>query len=63
VARKGDLKPFKHLNIGLDQVMSAALEESALRNERRLTEEARYAIRQYLKIDLAPAEESASVPA
>jgi hypothetical protein len=61
VARKGDLRPFKHLNIGLDRVMSAALEESALRNERRLTEEARFAIRQYLKIDPAPVEDGAGV--
>ena len=57
MARKGDLRPVRHLNIGLDQSMSEALLASAERNERRLTQEVRVAIRQYLKVDAAPAEE------
>ena len=63
MARKGDLKPVRHLNIGLDQSMSEALLASAERNERRVTEEVRYAVRQYLKVDAAPAEDTAGVSA
>jgi hypothetical protein len=61
MARKGDLKPFKHVNVVFDEAVSIALEQSALRNERRVTEEVRYAVRQYLKIDAAPAEDTAGV--
>jgi hypothetical protein len=62
VARKGDLRPVRHLNIGLDQAMSEALLKSAEANERRLTQEVRIAIRRYLGIDPTPAEEKAGVP-
>lgn len=58
MARKGDLKPVKHLNIGLDAELAQALGASALKNERRLTEEARFAVRQYLGIHRIPAEAS-----
>jgi hypothetical protein len=57
VARKGDLKPVRHVNIALDQSMSEALLASAERNERRLTQEVRVAIRRYLRIDDVPGEE------
>jgi len=61
MARKGDLKAVKHLNIGLDRALSAALEARAAENERKLTEEVRYAIRQYLKSTPAPVEEAGGV--
>jgi hypothetical protein len=63
VARKGDLRPIRHLNIGLDSLLAEALLRSALKNERRLTEEARFHIRQGLGLDAAPAEEEVDVPA
>ena len=63
MARKGDLRPFKHVNVVFDEALSMALEQSALKNERRVTEEVRYAVRQYLKIDAAPAEDQAGVSA
>jgi hypothetical protein len=63
MARKGDLKGFKHVNVLFDEPLSIALEQSAARNERRLTEEVRYAVRQYLKIDQSPAEDTAGVSA
>jgi hypothetical protein len=51
VARKGDLKPYKTVNVVLDEAMRLALEESARRNERRLTEEVRYAVRKHLQTE------------
>jgi hypothetical protein len=63
VARKGDLKPFKHVNVVFDEALSMALEQSALKNERRVTEEVRYAVRRYLNIDPTPSEEPAGVSA
>jgi hypothetical protein len=63
VAKKGELKATMHLNIGLDDMLGKALEASASRNERRLNEEVRYALRMYLGIHRTPAEESAGVSA
>jgi len=63
VARKGDLKGFKHVNVLFDEPLSMALEQSALINERRVTEEVRYAVRLYLGIPAAPAEDQPGVPA
>jgi hypothetical protein len=63
VARKEDLQATTHLNIGLDNEMGKRLKEAAIRNERRLTQEARYALRLYLGIDAAPAEDEAGVSA
>jgi hypothetical protein len=63
LARKGDLNPVRHLNLGLDAELADALLASARKNERRLTEECRYAVRQYLKIDETPAEDNAGVSA
>ena len=61
MARKGDLKPFKHVNVVFDEALSMALEQSALKNERRVTEEVRYAVRLYLKVDTAVVEDTAGV--
>ena len=63
VARKGDLRPFKHVNVVFDEALSMALEQSALRNERKVTEEVRYAVRLYLKVEAVPAEDQAGVSA
>jgi hypothetical protein len=57
------LNPVRHLNLGLDAELADALLASARKNERRLTEECRYAVRQYLKIDETPAEDNAGVSA
>jgi hypothetical protein len=48
VARKGDLNPVRHLNLGMDAALAEALLASAMRNERRLSEECRFAVRLYL---------------
>jgi hypothetical protein len=61
LARKGDLRPFRHVNLGLDEEMAQALMDSARRNERRLTEEVRYAVRRYLGIDDRAPREDAGV--
>lgn len=61
MAKKGDLKAVMHLNIGLDESLSKALERSAAKNERRLTEEARYHIRQGLSVEGKLAEDQAGV--
>ena len=61
MARKGDLRPFKHVNMVFDEALSMALEQSALKNERRVTEEVRYTVRQYLKIEAAPVGDEAGV--
>ena len=63
MARKGNLKRFKNYNVAMNETMVLALEQSAERNERRVTEELRFAVRQYLKIDQAPAEDMAGVSA
>jgi hypothetical protein len=57
VARKGDLQSFKHYNVAMDKPLALALEQSARRNERRLTEEIRYAVRKHLGLDAMPAYE------
>jgi hypothetical protein len=48
VARKGDLQAVRHLNLGMDAALADALLASAVRNERRLAEECRFAVRLYL---------------
>jgi hypothetical protein len=63
VARKGDLHPVRHLNLGLDAELADALLTSAAKNERRLTQECRYAVRQYLGLEPKPAEDTAGVSA
>jgi hypothetical protein len=63
VAKKGELKAVMHLNIGLDDALSKALEASAARNERRLNEEVRFVLRQHYNVHRMPAEESAGVSA
>lgn len=61
MARKGDLNPVTHLNLGLDQELAAALLASARKNERRLTQECRYAVKLYLGLEPKPAEDPAGV--
>jgi hypothetical protein len=63
MARKGDLRPYKNLNMWLDQEMCEALERAAIQSERRLTQEARYRIKLGLKMGEAPAEASADASA
>ena len=62
MARKGDLNPVRYLNLGLDQELAEAILASAAKNERQLTQECRFAVRQYLGLDLKP-EDTAGVPA
>lgn len=64
----GEKKPYRkpshrQLGLRLDQALESALVRSALQNERKLAEEARYAIRLYLGIPRTPAEESVGVSA
>jgi hypothetical protein len=54
MARKGDLHPVQHLHLGLDAELAKALLASAERNERRLTQECRYAVRVYLGLEPKP---------
>lgn len=62
MVKKGELKPtHRQLGLRMDKELEAALEASATKNERKLAEEARYAIRLYLGIHRTPAEESAGV--
>ena len=61
MARKGDLKATIHLNLGLDDNLSQRLRESALKYERTLTQEARYALRKHLGMEATPVEDSAGV--
>jgi hypothetical protein len=63
MARKGDMHPVKHLNLGLDAELAEALLASAAKNERRLTQECRFAVRLYLGLDPKPAEDQAGVSA
>jgi hypothetical protein len=51
----------RQLGIRMDAALEDALEASALKNERRLAQEARFAIRKYLGLDQAPAEDKAGV--
>jgi hypothetical protein len=61
MARKGDLMATTHLNVGLDAELDRRLRESALKYERTLTQEARYALRKHLGMDATPVEDSAGV--
>ena len=61
MAKKGDLKATIHLNLGLDDNLSQRLRESALKYERTLTQEARYALKKHLGMDATPVEDNASV--
>lgn len=61
MARKGDLKATTHLNVGLDDELDRRLRESALKFERTLTQEARYALKKHLGMDATPVEDNASV--
>jgi len=61
VAKKGTMQPtHRLLGLRMDRTLREALEASALKNERKLAEEARYAIRLYLGIQGAPASEPAA---
>jgi hypothetical protein len=60
--KKGYRKPTRRqLGLRMDKELEAALKASALRNERKLAEEARYWIRQGLGIYRMPAEDTADV--
>jgi hypothetical protein len=63
VAKKGDLKPVMHVNIGLDAPLTKALLNAAFRNERKITQEVRYILREHYGIHQPPAEEPAGVSA
>ena len=63
MARKGDLQAVRYVNLGMDAELSAAILASAQKNERRLAEECRYAVRVYLGLTQAPAEDTADVSA
>ena len=62
MAKKGELMAVTHLNIGLDNEMGRRLKESATKWERTLTQEARFALRKYLKLDV-PADDTLDVSA
>lgn len=63
VARKGDLKTVLHMNVGLDEALATKVMASAELNERKWTQEVRYALRQFYGIDRTPAEDTADVSA
>jgi hypothetical protein len=63
VARKGDLKTVRHMNVGLDQALAKAVDTSAEQNERTYNQEVRYRLRQAYGLDQAPVEDQAGVSA
>ena len=63
MARKGDLKSVRHLNIGIDQALAQAVDVSAEQNERTYNQEVRYRLRQAYGLDPTPAEDQAGVSA
>ena len=60
--KKGYRKPsHRQLGLRMDQELEAALEASAAKFERTLSQEARYGLKVYLGIYRSPAEETAGV--
>jgi hypothetical protein len=57
MARKGDLKPTWHINVGVDESLQKVLLEAAARNERKITQEIRFALRSHYGLNRAPAED------
>jgi hypothetical protein len=61
VARKGDLKVVLKMNVALEQDLAKEVDTHAVRNERNLSQEVRFALRKYYGLDRTPAEASADV--
>jgi hypothetical protein len=60
VAKRRYSKPsHRQLGLRMDKALEAALEASAARFERTLAQEARYALKIYLGLSQAPADERA----